>query len=542
MTFARAAGLLVIGLGASLSFATTLYVDAAAAGGPPGDGTPELPFATIQEGLDAALPGFEVVVADGTYTGAGNRNLDFHGKAVTLRSGSDNPATCIIDAEHAGRVLFFHSGETAGSVVSGFTIYYGYTGSSGGGVYCLDTSPTLDNCIITGNSAGAYGGGIYSVGSASRPTLTSCALLNNSANLGGGVYADSDSWVSLTDCTIQGNSAAVGAGLYIRASTHTKLTRCSVVANTASSSGGGLYCLSGSSPLVTNCLFGGNKATGSGGAVVCSGGCSPIIANCAMVGNVVGGDGAGIQCRSGSNPLIVNCTITENSADLAGGISCGNYSSPTITNCILYSNAAIGLNVGSGSNPLVTYCDIFGGFGGDGNIDADPLFARTPSPGEDGLWGTADDDYGDLHLTAGSMCIDAGDNVNPPRDVLDVDADGCDTEPLPIDLDGYTRYVDDPDTADTGRGVAPIIDIGAYEYGAVAPPVPGGPCPADLNCDGVVDVGDINPFVLYLSDYAGWLVAFPGCDPLVGDINNDGTYGQGALGDVNPFVTILSTR
>jgi hypothetical protein len=49
-----------------------------------------------------------------------------------------------------------------------------------------------------------------------------------------------------------------------------------------------------------------------------------------------------------------------------------------------------------------------GGLSGSGNINADPTFVRNPSPGSDGVWGTADDDYGDLRLQPGSPCIDAG--------------------------------------------------------------------------------------------------------------------------------------
>jgi hypothetical protein len=62
----------------------------------------------------------------------------------------------------------------------------------------------------------------------------------------------------------------------------------------------------------------------------------------------------------------------------------------------------------------------------------------------------------------------------------------------------------------------------------------------DLNCDGSVNFGDINPFVLYLSNYTGWSNAYPGCDPKNGDINCDGTYGQASFGDINPFVALLT--
>jgi hypothetical protein len=66
-------------------------------------------------------------------------------------------------------------------------------------------------------------------------------------------------------------------------------------------------------------------------------------------------------------------------------------------------------------------------------------------------------------------------------------------------------------------------------------------CVGDLNCDGVVDFGDINPFVTFLSNQAAWATQFPGCNPLNGDINGDGTYGQGSLGDINPFVVLMGT-
>jgi subtilisin family serine protease len=64
----------------------------------------------------------------------------------------------------------------------------------------------------------------------------------------------------------------------------------------------------------------------------------------------------------------------------------------------------------------------------------------------------------------------------------------------------------------------------------------------DLNCDGVTDFADINPFVLYLSNFGLWQATFPGCDPLNGDINGDGVYGQASFGDINPFVALLSGK
>ena len=59
----------------------------------------------------------------------------------------------------------------------------------------------------------------------------------------------------------------------------------------------------------------------------------------------------------------------------------------------------------------------------------------------------------------------------------------------------------------------------------------------DLNCDGVIDFLDINPFVLGLSDPAGYQAAYPNCNLLNGDINGDGVFD---FQDINPFVALLS--
>jgi hypothetical protein len=59
----------------------------------------------------------------------------------------------------------------------------------------------------------------------------------------------------------------------------------------------------------------------------------------------------------------------------------------------------------------------------------------------------------------------------------------------------------------------------------------------DLNCDSAVDFGDINPFVLILTDPAGWQATYPGCPFSTGDINGDGAVD---FADINPFVALFS--
>ncbi len=124
-------------------------------------------YATIQAAINAAQDGDTVIVADGVYTGTGNRDIDFLGKAITVRSVR-GPAHCTIDCqgsdEHPRRGFHFHSLEQASSVLDGFTIRNGYAPHesgchySGGGILCRDGSnPTIRNCILVDNVAPPFG-------------------------------------------------------------------------------------------------------------------------------------------------------------------------------------------------------------------------------------------------------------------------------------------------------------------------------------------------------------------------------------------------
>lgn len=82
-------------------------------------------------------------------------------------------------------------------------------------------------------------------------------------------------------------------------------------------------------------------------------------------------------------------------------------------------------------------------------------------------------------------------------------------------------------------GYLPSYEDYTYGFRVVRVPRRG-----DLNCDGEVDFGDINPFVKILADPSGWRIEFPGCDFLNGDINEDASVN---FADINPFVALLTS-
>lgn len=116
-------------------------------------------YSTIQEGIDASSDGDTVLVADGLYAGPGNRDIDFGGRAILLTS-EHGPEETAIDCEREGRGFSFHSGEGPGSVLRGLTIRGGKVPLIGGGVLCISSSPTIEDCIIVGNEA-EHGAGIF---------------------------------------------------------------------------------------------------------------------------------------------------------------------------------------------------------------------------------------------------------------------------------------------------------------------------------------------------------------------------------------------
>ena len=162
--------------------------------------------ATIQAGINTAVDGDTVLVADGTYTGTGFKNLNFSGKGIVVMS-ANGPENCIIDCQYSGRGVAFQSGEDSTSVFKGFTIRNGAQGpifilnannpvvenciihrSEGVGIYCMNSDPTLIRCVMDSciSYSGSGGGMSFSMGS--DPDIINCVFYNCSAGKGGCIH------------------------------------------------------------------------------------------------------------------------------------------------------------------------------------------------------------------------------------------------------------------------------------------------------------------------------------------------------------------
>ena len=268
-----------------------------------------------------------------------------------------------------------------------------------------------------------------------------------------------------------GGNRDIGGGVLIQDASP-RLIRCTFLRNSGNS-GGGVAVVSAAlpgdqvMPFFLNCFFLGNTVTADGGGLF-AGSASPVLMNSVFSGNTAldGKGGAVFSGGVGGESTLVNCTVGGNLALLGGGVAAedpifGDPSTATLTNCVVAENGAGGDFFGSIDKSFT--CSP--GIGGLDNVDADPQFLLIPNPG-DGVWGTPNDDYGDLRLALDSLCVDAGNNVAVLPDFEDLDGDSDLFEPTPVDVFLVPRF-----SFSVAAGALdpcdPLVavDMGAYENG-----------------------------------------------------------------------------
>ncbi|MDM7993106.1 MAG: T9SS type A sorting domain-containing protein [Candidatus Fermentibacter sp.] len=233
----------------------------------------------IQDAIDASSDGDTVLVAPGIY----QENIRFLGKAVVLISESGYALTTIDGSDPAdpdsGSVVSFIDGEGPGSELTGFTVTGG-TGTQSGtnrrgrGVFCLGSSPTIRENLVTGNSIfsvdNSYGAGVLC--STSDASVEGNVISSNSAGsqnghgYGGGICFVLGSSPDISHNHVLGNQATYGGGIYGKHESYAVITNNAVYWNSAFG-GGGLCCNAGITPEVCNNSFCYNEASAEGGGV-----------------------------------------------------------------------------------------------------------------------------------------------------------------------------------------------------------------------------------------------------------------------------------
>lgn len=421
------------------------------------------PYKTIQSGINAAQKGDTVLVAPGKY----DENIDFKGKAITVRS-SGGSAKTILDGGGRGPAVTFKSGETAASVLSGFTIEHG--GESGwvsaindygiGNIYIVNSAPsilanviTLGNCwdIESDSSAPAIRGNTISQ---TQDPDGNCSFGGGAAILvWGGLNGYNEQGVNsgvISDNIIEENvesgleDAGGNGGAGVAVWGGTVLIMNNVIRKNASPGGSGgaiNFVNSHGSAIVQNLIYG-NSAGCGGGAIATDGGGLYVLNN-TMVDNVGVGNAGFSNCApiaqiypspdtyGSDNPsdMFINNIISGSTSYPA--VNCASLderslsTQPTFRNNILYN---------AGGSFFGSYCvDVSDR---DGNVAADPRFVNP-----------AQNDY---RLQNSSPAIDRGTN-----EALEtfMSATG---QIWREDLDARPRVED-------GSGKGCIMDMGAYE-------------------------------------------------------------------------------
>ncbi len=416
--------------------ATTWYVDDNAPNDPAAgypnqsdpleDGTAAHPFDAIQEAIDAAADTNVVIVADGTYTGDGNRDIDFLGKPITVKS-QNGPETCIIDCQGTEqdphRAFIFHSGETHDSILEGFAITNGY-------------APTKE--ILWGDE------------------------LINVSDHGGAISCVNSSSI-IRNCRFYCNTA--------------KAIQCYPDYSMGSGSGGAIACQNNADVILQSCVFEDNLSYW-GGAIYMETSVGEI-SNCVIVGNSTGAVFANSECVINHSTFHANRGLFVFQGIINYGVSIitgySGFSGVTGTSSIEINNSIIWddppVYNADGSTIDVTYSNVKHGYAGEGNISLDPGFMQSGYWDDDGdpeSWWWYDDAWGAWHSLVNwysgdyrlqylwSWDKDTQSWVSPGYNPC-VDSGNQVVYYTSHDIDGHPRPVDGNHD---GQAIA---DMGAYE-------------------------------------------------------------------------------
>jgi len=319
--------------------------------------------------------------------GAGMANRGNSAPTVVYCLFSDNVASWSGGGMHTGGV---DTGDKIAELDAGFPSEDAPTGVCGG------AAPGAGKCADRLLAGETLDGGVLAV-----PTVIGCTFMNNTAGWsGGGMTNGGYSSSFIQGCHFIGNiSMWNGGGMKNSNYSTTTIDGCFFSSNRTGWNGGGMKNGTGSAPTVTNCVFVGNEVVGL---------------DYYRDGVIMSGGGGGMKNGDESAPIVTNCTFCGNKVTHTtycgnydgangGGVKNGHMTQAVYTNCIIWGNtpnnvldSTYDTEPDKNADTTITYSNVGGGYPGEGNIDADPLFVNAPT---------------DVSLRAGSPCINAGTNT-----------------------------------------------------------------------------------------------------------------------------------
>lgn len=337
--------------------------------------------------------------------------------------------------------------------LDGFTIQGG-RGENGAGIFNVETSPVIANCVISDNLAERFGGGVMNVNGASAQFI-GCRFQGNRAGESGGAVANTAASPTFIECVFIQNEAELAAGaIFNTPGSDAVITSCEFRGNAAQN--GGAIFTDQANPYISKSQFFDNEAENFGGAIFNNQLSDNVITNCVFARNIAQTGRGGAIANQESGLFLLNCTVTENQASgTGGGIFC-NGRQLLVLNSIIWENVPRQFDIVD-AELEVNYSDIDGAISGQSNINFNPRF-RDPA-------------HDDFSLQPQSRCINAGTAQTAPED----------------------------DLADTARPQGNGIDMGAYEATDIGTPepLPVG-CPAGSISPGGWDRGlDAGPLAIY---------------------------------------------
>jgi parallel beta-helix repeat protein len=297
------------------------------------DGTGDQP--TIQAAVTASVAGDTILLAGGTFSGTGNREIPISGMHLFILSEGNDHNSCVLElGGYQG--LNFSGTSSSASIIRGIR-FTGGSATQGGGIYASSAWLRIENCCFESNAASGNGGGIYLYNG--TYVIEDCLLTDNYGRYGGGVYFQGGS-LNVERCEVTGNGAETGAGLSINPASSATVTECLIIGNSAQNFGGGIY----------------NNTPGT------------YLFSCTLAQNGAGSGGGGVYNYSGGWIGIEQTIIALSTS---GGSYGGTSQIYTIACCDFFGNAG-----GDWPAPIV------GHFGINGNINVSPMFCADYNPSD----------------------------------------------------------------------------------------------------------------------------------------------------------------